>query len=226
MMDPCNYKRRKSVGKFALCEAGFLAAKSKLTRQDHVEKLSWDDVEMLSTPIGHGGYSNVFKVTRNGVEYALKCLNPGTMLKTKQFRTGAVDLALEGEILSRLCHENVIKLHGISRGGPLLAYVESDRGYFLVLDLLEDTLQDRLDKCRSHHKLAFYSLSSMLGRVESVALGIAKGMEYLHKQGVALRDLKPDNVGFDANGTPKIFDLGFAREVHTIIPNEVAGTQR
>lgn len=38
--------------------------------------------------------------------------------------------------------------------------------------------------------------------------------------------LQPDNVGFDENGTPVIFDLGFARELHTVHKSEVAGSLR
>jgi serine/threonine protein kinase len=46
--------------------------------------------------------------------------------------------------------------------------------------------------------------------VKHAAIGIAaKGMVYIHQQGVVMRDPKPDNVGFDnLEGKPKIFDLG------------------
>ena len=37
---------------------------------------------------------------------------------------------------------------------------------------------------------------------------------------------QPDNVGFDKHGTVKLFDFGFAREEHTIEPNEIAGSLR
>ena len=39
--------------------------------------------------------------------------------------------------------------------------------------------------------------------------------------------VQPDNIGFDAAGNPKLFDFGFAREVHTITDKtEIAGSLR
>jgi serine/threonine protein kinase len=250
MADNTDYIRRKMAGESADNEAGSLARRSRLERlqPDKVRfDLTWDNIQ-IEQPIGFGGFSQVFRVQLAGDperDYALKCLNPQTKLHTKTFKTGAVDLAIEGEILSRLEHENVIGIHGICGGGCMNAYVDSDRGYFIVLDLLEDTLSSKLEKYRKIYKSKssamsnsrtasssrssnskHMSQSAVLERVGSVAMGVAKGMEYLHSQGVALRDLKPDNIGFDEHGTPKIFDLGFAREAHTIKPTEVAGSLR
>lgn len=258
MIDESEHIRRNVAGEAAEQESGSLAYRSHLpvlNKEDVRFDLKWDDIQVRE-PIGFGGFSQVFRVNISedlDKSYALKCLNPQTRLRTKSFRTGAVDLAIEGEILSRLEHENIIKLHGICGGGPRKAYIESDRGYFLVLDLLNDTLSNKLERyranCRdvrpnkrgsmgvvsempppSSRPLSSNSKdmthSAVLERVSSVAMGVAKGMEYLHEKGVALRDLKPDNVGFDETGTPKIFDLGFAREVHTIKSTEVAGSLR
>lgn len=196
-------------------------------------QLSWADVYEEST-VGVGGFSRVSKVQVNQLEgnYALKSLTLTTLNRRRGFRTGAVDLVMEGEILARLSHENIIQLHGVTAGGPLKAYTESERGYFIVLDLLEDTLRNKLDKNRRERQRRHYSrrstteTGSALERIQTVALGVAKGLQYMHSQGVVLRDLKPDNVGFDKNGTPKIFDLGFAREVQTIHAKEVAGSLR
>ena len=208
------FVRRKTAGEAAEREAGDLADRSQLERVSDPNvrfDLCWEDI-IIEQPIGFGGFSQVFRVQLNGnpdQHYALKCLNPQTKLKTKSFKTGAVDLAIEGEILSRLDHENVIKLHGIIGVGPLQSYLDSDRGYFIVLDLLYDTLASKLEKYRSYYKGAnsggggmsnsrsnatstskHMTSSAVLERVSAVAIGVAKGMEYLHSQGVALRDLK------------------------------------
>jgi Protein tyrosine and serine/threonine kinase len=48
----------------------------------------------------------------------------------------------------------------------------------------------------------------------------------MYSLNVVLRDLKPDNVGFNRQGVTKICDFGFAREIHTIHPQEIAGSLR
>jgi serine/threonine protein kinase len=169
---------------------------------------------------------------RTTTTYALKCLKTKG-LPSKHFVQGAIDLAVEGEILSRLRHENIIQLHGVKSGDPAKAYTDSIRGYFLLLELLEDTLTRRLKHLRRKKRKERrrilskgYSLPAFLEMIENVAIGVAMGMQYLHKNGVVLRDLKPDNIGFDKDGNPKIFDLGFARELHTIESLEIAGSLR
>eukprot|EP00980_Cylindrotheca_fusiformis_P005861 scaffold1231_cov107-Cylindrotheca_fusiformis.AAC.9 len=239
--------RRKQMGIIADEEITILSAKSKLKPLDDILKLKWEDIDLGAT-VGIGGFSQVFRVTIlrpddadgqvQNKEYALKCLSPSTMNRTKSFKTGAVDLVIEATILSRLCHPNVIKVYGVYGEGPREAYVNSERGYFLVLDLLTDTLRDKIDKARMQNPKLRSSSNSDTGsrrgasslesleRIKSIGVDVAKGMEYLHSKGVVLRDLKPDNVGFDQNGVPKIFDLGFAREHHTLKPKEVAGSLR
>lgn len=46
-----------------------------------------------------------------------------------------------------------------------------------------------------------------------MAVGVARGLEYLHLHRIIFRDLKPSNIGFSASGTVKIFDFGLAREI-------------
>ena len=45
-------------------------------------------------------------------------------------------------------------------------------------------------------------------RVLEMALNVAHGMEYLHKEGIAHRDLKSENLVMDGHGTVKIVVFG------------------
>ena len=50
-------------------------------------------------------------------------------------------------------------------------------------------------------------------------------MDYLHSRchpgaSIIHRDLKPDNVGFSADGTLKLFDLGLCTCVRTIVDDQ------
>jgi serine/threonine protein kinase len=39
-------------------------------------------------------------------------------------------------------------------------------------------------------------------------------MSYLHEHNIIHRDIKPENIGFDIRDDVKIFDFGFAKELH------------
>lgn len=56
----------------------------------------------------------------------------------------AKQLANEARILSRLHHENVIKLKGVCSEGFSESFDNSSRGYFLLFDILDATLKHRL----------------------------------------------------------------------------------
>lgn len=214
--------------------------------RSNIFQLSWDDIELLEL-VGQGSFSSVYKVVlRSGVTtrcnqqqsdggldedvYALKCLHHKTTTVENCFETAAVDLAMEAKLLSNLLHPNIVTLWGVKSGCVSESYVQ-DHGYFLLLDFLADTLDDRLEAYRDLNKKRFsvakmflfrpkHTASSKLKevalfqeRLETIAIGVASGMEYLHQNRILFRDLKPQNIGFDTNGVVRIFDFGLAREI-------------
>ncbi|XP_050213850.1 serine/threonine/tyrosine-protein kinase HT1-like isoform X1 [Mercurialis annua] len=102
----------------------------------------------------------------------------------------------EVALLSRLLHPNVIKFVAACKTPPV---------YCVITEYLsEGSLRGYL------HKLEHKSLP--LEKLISVALGIARGMEYIHSEGVIHRDLKPENILIDQEFQMKIADFGIACE--------------
>ena len=277
----------------AIKELRYLEETSRLPREREIPKIRWNDIT-LEEVLGYGGFSQVNRALvkspllhgkdssssnkkkatttaePEGQRYALKCLDD-RLLQSKDRKKvieAALDVAVEGDILARLNHPNIIQLHGVSTTNLITVRFthKGMRDYFLLLDLLQETLLDRLQVWR--RKIFLKSLvkrplskKRMLERIEVAAVGVARGMAYLHEKKVVLRDLvrisdafgkvpcfallfwlfsltlrcrlnlfadllcsqKPENVGFDCNGTPKLFDFGFAREAHNVRSDEIAG---
>lgn len=209
-------------------------------------RISWYELQKVSL-LGQGVYTNVHLVVdvQSKQKYALKCLDPQRISTAQELVDAATDLAREAALLSKLeHHENIIRLRGVSSTSLSQSYQEDGDGFFFLMDVLEETLKDRLTRWRldagmyqpntGRRRLFGASspkvveLSRMYGRLETVALGIVRGMRYLHEvHSIVLRDLKPANIGFDgASGKVRLIDFGMARPVEECYPDEVAGTPR
>ena len=149
----------------------------------------------------------------SSARYALKRLKGRSPEKLSE---AMIDLAMEAKFLSRLSHSNIVKMRGT--GG-----IPCHPNYFLVLDRLYDTLEERIDKWVDE-KNRLNGVAGIFGKKKIElkhlfsdrllsALDIARALKYLHEKNIIFRDLKPDNVGFDVRGTAKIFDFGLAKEL-------------
>jgi serine/threonine protein kinase len=193
--------------------------------------LSMENVTKEST-LGVGGFNTVFGVKVHAIDgfsqdrlYALKRLNDSSSSSERHVRHGGRDLAIEARLLSKLNHENIIKVHGISDAtfSGLIASSANCHDHFLLLEALEkETLEDQLEYLAK--STTYHDKEGAMDRVNNIATGIAKGLAHLHENDIVLRDLKPANVGFDKSGCVKLFDLGLARDIHTIGERDVAGT--
>mmetsp|Transcript_18256 Transcript_18256/g.25722 ORF Transcript_18256/g.25722 Transcript_18256/m.25722 type:complete len:532 (+) Transcript_18256:258-1853(+) len=143
--------------------------------------------------------------------YAVKMLQTQVMSNREDFTNGAADLMVETKILANLAqHPNIIQIHGMAASGVGGFQYGVEGCYFIIIDQLHDTLDKRLGKWQRE------ASTKLMDRL-LVAVSISSAMKHLHSYNIIFRDLKPDNVGFDVNGTLKLFDFGLAKELN---PNE------
>lgn len=76
--------------------------------------------------------------------YALKHLHPQVTVKQRDFTASAIDLVLEAKLLGCLDHPNIVKLFGVTKGS--VSTVFQTKGYFLLLDRLHGTLEDKMQE--------------------------------------------------------------------------------
>lgn len=158
---------------------------------------------------------------RNGQDsrYAIKTLRSSLMKDPERFVAGIIDLVIETKFLSVIRHPNIIKMRAISASSPF------QRGYYLVLDRLYDTMTERIEAWKSKKKsmsgiakvrdLRGSKMKELWIDRLMVAYDLCMALKYLHDNNIVYRDLKPDNIGFDVRGDVKIFDFGLAKEMRT-----------
>jgi len=140
--------------------------------------------------IGSGGFAWVYKAFDPELEIhvALKVLKPqfaGDETFEQRFRREAATAA-------KLRHPNIIKIYAVGRDG--------DAVYF-AMDYYPSGLAERLE------------VSNVLPEefVVRVGVDVAQALGYAHREGVIHRDIKVDNILFDAHGNAVVADFGIAR---------------
>jgi tetratricopeptide (TPR) repeat protein len=143
--------------------------------------------------LGRGGNGVVYRARRSGLNRitALKVLRGGPAADPRE----AARLRGEALALARIGHPNIIQIYefGEASGQPYLALEFAPGG----------SLEARLRGGRQPAHTAA-ALVANLGRAVHAA----------HRVGVVHRDLKPGNVLFAEDGTPKIADFGLAKRLN------------
>jgi serine/threonine protein kinase len=208
-------------------------------------QVAWEDVEIQHL-LGEGGFSSVYQVQVGDRTFALKQLRHKKRSRTydadeEDWVMAVCDLCSEASLLARLNHENIIQLKGVCNTSVSQSFQRGGPGYFILLEVLQETLQDRMKVWRKENRRSLFrrfrrrhslgqaevlSSTSLYQRLEHVAMDVAKGMSYLHDKHILVRDLKPQNIAFDEAGTVKLLDFGMARPVDETDNAELAGTFR
>jgi serine/threonine protein kinase len=137
--------------------------------------------------------------------YVIKQLRDCLLRDKKVFSAATSDLALEAAYLSQIDHPHIVALRGLPATGlDALAEGRHD-GYFLILDRLHETLDDRISQWQLQNENTETKME--------YARQLASALDYLHERRILFRDLKPQNIGFDRDGQIKLFDFGLCREL-------------
>jgi outer membrane protein assembly factor BamB len=145
----------------------------------------------LFEALGRGGFGTVYRAqdTILEVERAVKVLHPALVADPEFLQR----FAREAKLAARLEHPNIV---------PVYDLVEEQGMFLLVLKYMPGgSLKELLAK----------SGGLPYPRVVQILAQAAAGLDFAHEQKIVHRDIKPANVLFEANGTARISDFGFAR---------------
>uniref|UniRef100_A0A0D9UW04 non-specific serine/threonine protein kinase n=1 Tax=Leersia perrieri TaxID=77586 RepID=A0A0D9UW04_9ORYZ len=175
----------------------YLSLKIKYNEEVHLKVemflRTWHN-EIQKEKVGQGGFGTVYKgELQNGVPVAVKMIeNP----------TGdGEEFINEVATIGRIHHANIVRLLGFCSEGTRRA---------LIYEFMPNESLEKYIFLHNPNTQAPLSPNKML----DIALGIARGMEYLHQgcnQRILHFDIKPHNILLDYNFNPKISDFGLAK---------------
>jgi eukaryotic-like serine/threonine-protein kinase len=142
----------------------------------------------LVRPLGHGGMGVVYlgydTVLRRAV--AIKLIGPRNSSAANRER-----FLIEARAIAQLSHPNIVTIYRVG--------TTRDGRPFLVQELIRGKSLDRVPQPMPWREVC------------QLAIGIARGLEAVHRRGILHCDVKPANVMLDDNGVPRLIDFGLAR---------------
>lgn len=170
-------------------------------KKEQIEKIEekirsvFDQEYQIIKMLGNGGMGCVFHVQSNGMEtadFALKVLDKEAYTDSK------LDFLREADIMKKLNHPGIPKIMEVSE--------DQDYVYMVQEYIRGEPLSLVIRKCgKIREEYVRIWMESM-----------AATLDYLHKQGLIHRDIKPDNMMLTHNCEIKIIDFGLARKKEQI----------
>jgi len=167
-----------------------------------IKRYSFSEIKKMTNSfkvkLGEGGYGSVYKgKLLSGGSVAVKILN--------ESKDNGDEFINEVASISKTSHVNIVSLLGFCLEGSRKALVYE----FMSNGSLEKYIHK---KAAEENKTTTPPLG--WDRLNQIAIGIARGLEYLHK-GCNTRilhfDIKPHNILLDETYRPKISDFGLAK---------------
>lgn len=165
---------------------------------------------VLEDIIGVGGMGIVYRATdtirqtvqKNDCSVAIKILSR----EVKKHKQALLALQREAYKEQQLSHPNVVKVYDFNRDGDVV---------YKVMELihakhLKEWLKEQRNLNAVNHNDPAY-----LEQVIYIVNEVAKGLEYVHNQGIVHSDLKPSNIFITESKEIKLFDFGIARTIKT-----------
>ena len=143
--------------------------------------------------LGRGGLGYVYLVHGpDGERYALKALRTDATGAPPDYKQR---FAQEANLMMTMRHRNLVRVYDAGEDA------ERNICYIMMEYMPGGTLKDRIV---AHGAMP-------VSEAISIAAQIAEALAMAHFHGVIHRDVKPDNILFAADGTPKLSDLGVAK---------------
>jgi len=150
----------------------------------------------IEAPLGRGGMGAVFLARQLSLdrEVAVKVL-ANELADDPQFLER---LEREARLMAKLRHPNIVAVHDFQK--------LEDGSAAIVMEFVEGgSLRD---------KMRLYPHGLPLEEALRIIRQIAAGLETAHASGVIHRDMKPENVLLDSDGTARVSDFGLALPLH------------
>lgn len=160
----------------------------------------------LRERLGQGQFGVVWKAWDTEVERFVALKIPRTI---EIFEKGEELFRKEARAVAALDHPNIVRLYEVLREANQIV---------IVTEYVEGTtLQRQLSN-------ASYSFQQSA----EICSQLAEALHHAHERGIVHRDIKPNNVLMDQNGTPKVADFGLAKrdaaDITMTMDGQVLGT--
>ncbi|XP_059634806.1 U-box domain-containing protein 34 [Cornus florida] len=150
--------------------------------------------------VGEGAYGKVYRCSLDHTPVAVKVLRPDASDKKEEFLR-------EVEVLSQLRHPHMVLLLGACPESGCLVYEYMENG----------SLEDQIFRRSGRPSLPWFVRFR-------IVFEVACGLAFLHSskpEPIVHRDLKPGNILLDRNYVSKIGDVGLAKLISDVVPDNI-----